>query len=251
MTVERLYCLPAGRCGVDYSALDTRQTPGRLIDLPIWVYLVETTDGPVLIDTGMPDVCITDPDGYFRGTEDEGLIVPRMTEDDRIVLILRRAGYEPQDLLCVVSSHWHFDHAGGNCHFSETPILVQRTEYEAAMYGEGYPSDCRVPGLKYKLLDGDAEPVPGLHLLYTPGHSPGHQSILVETRHSGPILLTVDASYTRTNFEEGVPFAGVDPAQMAQSLERLREVAESVKARIFFGHDPDQAKEWPVFPNFL
>ncbi|MBX6351906.1 MAG: N-acyl homoserine lactonase family protein [Thermoflavifilum sp.] len=249
MAVQRLYLLPAGHCLVDQSALDTRRAPGRLVDLPIWAYLIETTDGPVLVDTGMPKVCATDPEGYFRGTDDENLIVPRMREDDAITAVLARCGYTPADLVCVISSHWHFDHAGGNAEFPDTPILVQRAEHDAAMAGNGYPAECRIPGLRYKLLDGDAEPLPGIQLLYTPGHSPGHQSLLIRLPEGPPVLLTVDASYTRENFENGVPFAGVDENLMRASVERLRGIAQETGARIFFGHDPAQGTTWPVFPT--
>ncbi|MCL6634078.1 MAG: N-acyl homoserine lactonase family protein [Alicyclobacillus herbarius] len=250
MAVKRLLLLPAGHCLVDESALDTRKKPGVLVDLPIWAYLIETTDGPVLVDTGMPERCVDDAEGYFRGTEDEGLIVPKMRVEDAIVPLLQRAGYQPQDLCFLISSHWHFDHAGGNRHFRSTPIFVQRAEYEAAMAG-GYPEECCVPGLNYQLLDGDTDVAPGIHLLSTPGHSPGHQSLLIETPNSGPVLLTVDASYTRANYEEGVPFAGVDATQMQQSIARLHEVAKASGARVFFGHDPQQAGEWPAFPHGL
>jgi N-acyl homoserine lactone hydrolase len=251
MAVDKLYLLPVGRCLVDQSALNTTRPTGKLVDLPIWAYLVETSDGPILIDTGMPDSCLHDPDHYFDGTEDEGLIVPKMSEQDRILAVLARCGYQPSDLLCVVSSHWHFDHAGGNRHFPDTPILVQRAEYDVAMHGEGYPDDCRIPGLNYQIIEGDCEVVPGFQLLFTPGHSPGHQSMLITTRQSGPVLLTVDAAYTRENFENGVPFAGVDPDRASQSLDRLRTLVHDCSPKLFFGHDPLQEREWPTFPAYL
>lgn len=251
MSVHKLYFLPCGRCLIDHSALNTTLPTGKMVSLPIWSYLLETSDGPILIDTGMPNRCAVDPKNYFEGTEDDGLIVPQMTTDDGILRVLARSGYQPRDLLCVINSHWHFDHAGGNGHFPDTPILVQRAEYEAAMTSEDYPPDCKLPNLNYQLLQGDYEVIPGVQLLYTPGHSPGHQSLLVHTVRSGPVLLTIDASYTWENFESDVPFACVDPALAATSLRRLRDVVREEHPQIFFGHDIEQSASWATFPDYL
>ncbi|MFB5192131.1 N-acyl homoserine lactonase family protein [Alicyclobacillus fastidiosus] len=248
MAVERVYLLPAGHCLVDQSVLNETLVRGKLVNLPIWSYLIETTEGPMLIDTGMPEAYAVDTLG---DEPKDGDIVPWMTHDDAIVQVLARAGYAPDDLLCVISSHWHFDHAGGNSKFPNTPIYVQRAEYDAAMVSDDYPAECRVAGLDYRLIEGDYQLAPGVDLIFTPGHSAGHQSILLHTRLSGPILLTVDAAYTRENFEDGVPFAGVDPLQIAASIAHLKEVVQAVRPRVFFGHDVEQGNTWPVYPKPL
>ena len=85
--------------------------------------------------------------------------------------------------------------------------------------------------------------------MYTPGHSPGHQSLFIETEQSGSILLTIDASYTKENFEDEVPFAGFDPELALSSIKRLKEVVAKEKPIIFFGHDIEQEKGCKVFRN--
>ncbi len=245
---KKLYLLPAGRCLVDASALDTRLAPGRLANLPIWSYLVETTDGPILVDTGMPESCVTDPEGLFKDTEDEGLIVPQMGSQDVVTRILDRAGYQPRDLVCVVSTHLHFDHAGGNRMFPDTDIVVQRAEYDAAQAQDNYFDCCKDPSLRYRFVDGDLELVPGVTLLSTPGHTPGHQSVLVKTEKTGAVLLTIDAAYVRGNFEDGVPFAVKSAVDAAKSIARLKDIAKAENAQIFFGHDAAQAIAWHAHP---
>ena len=94
-----------------------------------------------------------------------------MTEEDRIVNILKRVGYEPDDLLYIISSHLHFDHAGGNGAFTNTPIIVQRTEYEAALHREEYMKECILPHLNYKIIEGDYEVVRCSIIVYA-SHSP-------------------------------------------------------------------------------
>lgn len=248
MSVKSVSLLKLGRCQVDSSILDTRKEMGTMTNLPIWSYLVETTEGPVLIDTGMPDFCVDDQD-LFRQPDGSADIVPEMTAADTIVAGLARAGYKPDDMLFVVSTHWHFDHAGGNIHFPNTDIVVQKAEYDVAMGGGDYPDICRDPNLKYKIVDGDLDIAPGIRLLLTPGHTLGHQSVLLETEKSGPILLTVDASYWRGNYEDLVPFGGADDALMKQSIAKLKDVQKATGAFVFFGHDVGQEQEVEVYPH--
>ncbi|MEC3437717.1 MBL fold metallo-hydrolase, partial [Bacillus cereus] len=111
--------------------------------------------------------------------------------------------------------------------------------------------ECILPHLNYKIIEGDYEVVPGVQLLYTPGHSPGHQSLFIETEQSGSVLLTIDASYTKENFEDEVPFAGFDPELALSSIKRLKEVVKKEKPIIFFGHDIEQEKSCRVFPEYI
>ncbi|MBA4495166.1 N-acyl homoserine lactonase AiiA [Paenactinomyces guangxiensis] len=252
MTVKKLYFLPAGHCYLDHSAINRNFTPGQLVELPVWSFLLETTDGPILIDTGMPDAFVNNPH-YYKGTRREDLVVPNMTENDTIVSVLKRVGYHADDIQMVICSHLHLDHAGGNSHFRNTPILIQRDEYDAAMEDDDYsPPECRLPELQYQIIEGDHEVAPGINILFTPGHSPGHQSVLVTTEKSGPVLLTIDVAYTRENFENGVPFLSFDSELTSKSIQLTQELIKDIQPSIvFFGHDRDQAKECRTFPDFL
>jgi len=157
LAIKKLSLLPAGRCLVDGTILDTRMEHGRLtVSLPVWVYLIETTDGPILIDTRMQESCVQDPLGLFGGMSD-GSIAPQMKEEDTILNILHCQGYQLNDLAWLISSHLHFDHAGGNAMFPNTEIYLQRAEFDAAMKEQGYPEVCKRLGLNYKWGDGSVE----------------------------------------------------------------------------------------------
>ena len=82
--------------------------------------------------------------------------------------------------------------------FPDTEIVVQRAEYDAAQVQDNYFNFdfdcCKDPSLRYRFVDGDLELVPGVTLLSTPGQTPGHQSVLVKTEKTGPLLLTIDAA---------------------------------------------------------
>lgn len=252
MTVKKMYLLPAGSCYLDQSLVNQNLASGKLLEMPVWSFLIETSDGPLLIDTGMPDSFVDNPD-YYKGTRREGRCVPNMQEKDRIVNILKRVGYQPDDIQTVISSHLHLDHAGGNGHFRNTPIMIQRAEYDAVMKNADYaPPECRIPDLKYQIIEGDHEVAPGIKILFTPGHSPGHQSVLLTTPQSGPIFLTIDAAYNKNIFEHNIPFLAFDSAQASKSNQHLHEIVQEVQPSIiFFGHDKSQTENLRTFPEFF
>ncbi|MDE3026626.1 MAG: MBL fold metallo-hydrolase, partial [Acidobacteriota bacterium] len=97
----------------------------------------------------------------------------------------------------VVNTHLHFDHCGGNRRFAGVPIHVQRRELADARADPDYtiPDWVDFDGAAYVEHDGEAEVLPGIRLLPTPGHTAGHQSVLVEAAE-GPVLLGGDVAYS-------------------------------------------------------
>lgn len=244
--IRRVRLLRAGRCLVDRSILEAGAPRGERVDTPIWMTLVESEDALILVDTGMPEGSIQNP-GYFEGTEDEGLILPQTTAGDTAAAALARVGLAVSDIDAVVSTHWHFDHAGGNRSFPSTPILVHPEEIAAAGSG-GYRPECIDPTLTYRTVGDGEVPLPGLTLLHTPGHTPGHLSLFLELQQGPPLLLTVDAVYVAASWRTGEPGGGRDKGVMRQSMARLKEVARTTGARVFFGHDGEQARSEAWLP---
>ncbi|MGH3329940.1 MAG: MBL fold metallo-hydrolase, partial [Nocardioidaceae bacterium] len=93
------------------------------------------------------------------------------------------------DIDVVVNCHLHFDHCGGNPLLAGTPVVCQRKELSAAGSGD-YTMEHLIdhPGARYELLDGEAEIWPGVHLIPTPGHVDGHQSLVVECEDGSVVL---------------------------------------------------------------
>lgn len=87
--IEKLYWLPAGKLSMDSTAFNQNTAPGKMVTIQIWSYLFETKDGPILLDTGMPESFINNPD-YFKGTPYEGKIIPLMEPDDHIDSMLKK-----------------------------------------------------------------------------------------------------------------------------------------------------------------
>jgi N-acyl homoserine lactone hydrolase len=94
--------------------------------------------------------------------------------------------------------------------------------------------------LRYQTVVGDQTLAPGVELLATPGHTPGHQSLLVRLAGSGPLLFTADAVYIQQLWQADELGAAADPVAARASMDRLRAVAASTGAQVICGHDPTQ-----------
>jgi N-acyl homoserine lactone hydrolase len=105
--------------------------------------------------------------------------------------VLAANGIQPEDIRMIANCHFHSDHSGGNFEFPGVPIFVQRAELARLRATPDYthaPSVADFPGAALEEIDGEAAPLPGVRIVPTPGHSPGHQSLVVETKEGRVIL---------------------------------------------------------------
>lgn len=148
---------------------------------PVFGWAIDGPMGTILVDTGMIDS------------------TPELDAEWGPVL---RAWPELGDVGAVINTHLHFDHCGGNRRFAGTPIYVQRAELDAAVEPDYLVEWVHFDGESYVELDGDAELFDGVSVLATPGHSPGHQSVLVETV-DGLVVLGGDVTYSMRELVDG------------------------------------------------
>lgn len=232
----RLYLLQCGSCEVGLDVLMPHTGRSGRVLAPVPALLAQTDEAAYLIDTGLPDSWIGRDDN-LDGEE----IYPKMTAGDAIDKRLAQLGLSPRDLTAVINTHLHFDHAGGNTHFTDVPMLVQEAELAAARIGRGVSwRGWDVHGLRYETIRGDYHVCPGLDLLFTPGHTLGHQSVLITLDDGQRLLFTVDAVYTATNWSEDALSAMTDAEAGRASVERLRREAAQPRTTVIFGHDPAQ-----------
>jgi N-acyl homoserine lactone hydrolase len=239
--------LKMGHCLIDQSQLVTGEPVGHVVRIPIWAYLLRGTDSLLLVDSGMPDGCVGN-EGYFGETDPGDIILPQMGPDETVDRVLARHSLAIQDLDALITTHWHFDHAGGMRRFRDRPILVHPAEVEAARAEAQLPEWIDLTLAFAPVTDG-FQPMPGVRLVHTPGHTPGHTSLYLEPQGLPPIVLTIDAVYTRQNWQRDVSGAMLDAAVGQASVARLRGIARDAGAAVFFGHDPAQAEEdfWRTF----
>lgn len=214
-----------------------------LTRVPVPGYLVEMADGKrVLIDTGFPRsmVGVTREVHWFR-----------VTPEDHVSQRLRSLGLTPGDIDFVICSHFDPDHCGGNDLFPHACLFVQRAHYDVAASGEHWRFEMHrshwdTPALNYNLVSGDLEILPGIFLIETGGHVPGHQSVMLKLQSSRKVLLAIDALSRASALKEGTdvvhPF-DMDPEGTRRSIAKLRSLirAEQIQ-QVIFGHD---ALQWP------
>jgi len=197
----------------------------------------------VLVDTGFPPTL----DGSTRG-----LHRFRITPDDHVSRRLNLLGLDTGSVKYVISSHFDPDHCGGHDLFPHARFFVQRRHYEIAASGqharfEMHREHWDDPALNYELLNGDEEVLPGICLIETSGHVPGHQSVLLRMQSSRKVLFTIDAMPSAAAADPetymGHPF-DMDPDEMRKSIGKLHSIiASEVVDQVIFGHDPKQWAE--------
>ncbi len=195
---------------------------------PVLGYLLRRAEGLLVFDTG---VGLADP-------ETEAHYRPRRRP---LAAALTAAGVAPADVTLVVNCHLHFDHCGGNPDLAGRPILVQRTELAAA-----HTADYTVPGLvdfegaAYTELDGEAQVWPGVSVVPTPGHTDGHQSLVVR-QPDGTVVLAGQAHDFASEFGAAVLTrrAGRDGASppLPGYPEWLDRLLALDPRRVLFAHD--------------
>ena len=165
-----------------------------------------------------------------------------MRAEDDIANRLAALGLEPEDIGVLVSTHFHFDHAGNHADFGDARIVVQREAFEySKAHHDPFTRDLwDLPHLRYELIDGDVELVPGVELIKTSGHAPGHMSLLVRLPMTGPVLLAIDAISTFENLTTDNWGTAADPGAARESAHRLAALAEREAALLVTGHDPEQ-----------
>jgi N-acyl homoserine lactone hydrolase len=188
-------------------------------------------DGVFLFDTGI---------GTGRPEIDEELSPERVPLPEALGV----HGIGMADITAVGNCHLHVDHSGQNGLFPSRPIFVQRREW-AMVHDPDYtiPEWVDVPGLSYEVLDGEHEVAPGLRVIPTPGHAPGHQSLVVET-DEGNVLIAGQAllSLLEWKGEADESLSGEPPPDderheaYVASVRRLRKLDP---VRVHFVHDPE------------
>lgn len=251
MAVRRLFVLDYGTVCVDKGVVLTEGVDeGLIVPTPIWGALIESDDGWILVDTGMHPVHVLDYADTFRDTSLHGKIVPVMREANRADRQVALCGISPADVTLVVNTHLHFDHCGGNGLFPRATFVVQRDHYEWALTSpQCFARDLAGAQGRWQLIDGEPEIVPGIRVLRTPGHVPGHQSVIVWLPESGPVIIAADALLLWETREPGSAVTAWDAAEYHRSVAKLLNVARQLGARILPGHEQGEWVSWRRAPQ--
>jgi glyoxylase-like metal-dependent hydrolase (beta-lactamase superfamily II) len=165
----------------------------------------------------------------------------------------------PDQVKYVGISHFHADHTGQLDTVPNATLLIGAKEWEALTAPKPM-AGANVAGFTHWISGGGkVEPQPAdkdvfgdgtVVILRTPGHTPGHQALLVRLKEKGPVILTGDAVHFRENYEsEGVPGFNYDRAQTIASIQRIKGIEKNLHATVIIQHDPRDISKLPAFPE--
>lgn len=242
---ERVYVFD---CGQSLAKDQSRWSPGFNIGVPIQMaancYLVRHAKGLLLWDTGYPDAIAASPDGI---TAAGGASVAKRLKT--LAGQLAEIGVKPADVTYVAISHTHGDHIGNLNLFPASTLVFQAAEYDWAFSGKPtpFPSEQKVMKLGG---DHDVFGDGAVTIISTPGHTPGHQSLMVRLPKTGVVLMTGDAVHFRDNWDNArVPAMNVDREQTLASMRRLRDLMTQHNAQLWINHDWLQRQQIPYAPE--
>lgn len=209
---------------------------------PIPAYVIETDQERILIDTGLNPAAIADPAAFY-GSEAMGLFSfeQEMSVAEQVDL---------DSVTMVVLTHLHWDHVGGLPLVpASIPLVIQRREWEAGsdrdMVKRNFyaPQDYTGEERRLVLVDGDHDLLGdgSIELLFTPGHTPGHQSVRI-----GDLVIGADVSHLASGLDDHrFPLFAADHEEQGRSAVRLRELRDA-GVTVMPGHDPEVLRPGPV-----
>jgi len=235
--VQRLYIFD---CGQGHAADQSRWSPGVNVGVPMDVsdncYLIHHAQGYLLWDTGIPDAVATLPEG-LPGQNG----APSWRRQKTLAAQLEELGVKPSDIKFVAVSHTHPDHIGNVELFPQAMLLVQQLEYDWPLPSGGARFNPQHPVTK---LAGDHDVFGdgSVTIISTPGHTPGHQSLMVKLPKTGVVILSGDAAHFKDNWDNRrVPAFNTSKEQSLASMERVADILTKEHGQIWINHDKPQS----------
>jgi len=247
----RLYVFDCGSITLDsLEMFGLREGESDVRELFVPCYLIEHDKGLLLWDGGLPQA-IAEADGPVSG---EGSV---MRYDRWLVDQLADMKIEPVDVTYAAYSHLHFDHAGVANAFAGSNVLMQQAEWDAAFgEGGGFVDTTLFDGLEgtpVNFINGDHDVFGdgSVKLISAPGHTPGHQVLLVNLENTGKILLSGDLYHTRANRKlQRVPTFNTDAEQTLASMKKVEQLLATTGATLWIEHDKALADTLKKAPEY-
>lgn len=228
----KLHLLCDGFFTLDKSFLVYMKYMGQPYGAALKPLLILTPKEKILVDTGVGEL----PEKYQK------LYNVKRADQENLKVQLAQHDLGPEDIDIVVNTHLHFDHCGNNVLFKNAKFFVQADEYSYAFEPERFQQAAYIRELfdiqvDYELVNGEHQIVDGIYVVPTPGHSIGHQSVIVKTDGKNYVYCG-DASPTRENLERrNIPGILYCAHKALKSIDRLRTIEN---AAYIFSHDNEQ-----------
>jgi len=165
----------------------------------------------------------------------------------------------PDQVKYVGISHYHADHTSQLPSLTKSTLLIGKGDWDAITAPKPAQGVNAVAFTNWTSMGGSVEPLTldkdvfgdgSVVILRTPGHTPGHSSLLVKLKETGNVLLTGDLAHFQENYESnGVPAFNFDRSETVASLDRFKKIAANLKAKVIIQHDARDIGKLPAFPN--
>jgi len=255
--VQRMYVF---NCGESTVADVSRWTPGVNVGMPgafsANCYLIQHAKGWMMFDSGINDNVATMPKGFQRSK-----VAPHYILRKPLRFQLEEIGVDPAKVEHVAFSHTHGDHVGNANLFTGATLYIQQAEYDAAFGPEAVSkwnfevtSYDKLRGSKTVKLNGEHDVFGdgSVMLIATPGHTPGHQSMLVRLPKTGPVILSGDMVHLQDNWvHRRVPSFNFDREQSLKSMDKVAALMEKTGAKLWINHDKAQSATIPKAPAYV
>jgi glyoxylase-like metal-dependent hydrolase (beta-lactamase superfamily II) len=213
----------------------------KLLPFTFSCYLIKHGDEYMVWDTG-----------FVPGSNPNA---PKVSLTDQ----LAQVKVTPEMVKYVGISHFHADHTSQLPSLPGSTLLIGQKEWDA-ITAPTPMQGANVPAFKHWISEGGkVEPQPidkdvfgdgSVIMLRTPGHTPGHSSLLVKLKHKGAVILIGDLAHFHENYESnGVPAFNYSRADTLASLDRVKQIAKHMKATVIIQHDPRDIGKLPAFPK--
>jgi len=254
--VRRIVLLTLGWEDLPKTVSVHGDTSGARLREPVPGVLLQVDGGWVLLDTGFNTALIRDTALARRFYQRPEYLPLLPGPGEPLEETLAEAGIPMEEIHAVAVSHLHLDHAGGLKHFAgRVPVHAQRTELryglsDAAEAHAIFRIDFDDPRIDWRLADGEAEIAPGVTAVPTPGHTPGHQSFVVDLDESvggGGFVFAFDAADLTENIDGELAVGGFidcEPEATVEQIRKLKKIAEAKGYPLIPGHDP---VAWPEY----
>ncbi|MGD9901757.1 MAG: N-acyl homoserine lactonase family protein [Desulfurella sp.] len=241
----KLYVLSSGVQTIKKQKLLSSADKNEDIDIPVPYFLVDLGNEKVLIDTGI-------------SFDSKSNIAKAKGKTENPTEALSKLGIDKNSIGYIIQTHLHFDHAANTKLFPQAKVIVQLEELKAAYFYDsnfehGYvDEDIKNPSTQW-------EPIVGMKSLFdnkililpTPGHTPGHQSVVVKLENYGPVIIAGDVAPLRENIDKNTaPGVASNTKDAYYSILSLKEFANFLNAKIWYGHDPKFFEEIKLAPEY-
>ncbi len=241
VTLTRLDCgsnAPPTDVGIRFT--DTYAFNGIKVQLVYSCYLIKHGDDYLVWDSGH--------------SMSAGAVAPKTS----LVDLLAQVKLKPEQIAYIGISHYHGDHIGQVGSFPKSTLLIGKGDWDVLtdpkMKDVANPKSFTnwISGggkVEPVVLDKDVFGDGTVIMLNTPGHTPGHHSLMVKLKDMGYVLLSGDLAHFHENYEtNGVPSFNTDRAETLASIDRFKKIAANLKATVIIQHDARDVAKLPAFP---